>query len=184
MNPEDGVFTSCQVQLQPSLLSRLPSLPCSPLSGSLVRCPTPNPRVGLKQQKPGKGRQEEGRDGEDPRDSGSREAVEWGGRERQREIEGGAGGTLTGKRGHLEAERGSGRDSTATYPPGHEPAPRVLGSGGHGLGLIAAGGLRGPRRLRGSPSGQDPQIAAEGGGGSSTHTGPACVTSGSSRGDA
>lgn len=75
----------------------------------------------------------------------------WSGgrRESDRDIEGGAGGTLTGKKGHLEAERGSGRDSTATYPPGHEPAPRVLGSGGHGLGLIAAGGPRGPRRLRG-----------------------------------
>lgn len=183
MNPEDGVFTSCQVQLQPSLLSgRPPSLPCSPLSGSLVRCPTPNPRVGLRQQKPGKGRQEEGRDGEDPRDRGERRSE--GERARQRGIEGGAARTLTGKKGHLEAERGSGRDSTATYPPGHEPAPRVLGSGGHGLGLIAAGGPRGPRRVRGSPSGQDLQIAAEGGGGSSTHTGPACVTSGSSRGDA
>lgn len=102
----------------------------------------------------------------------------------ERAIEGGAAGTLRGKKEHSEVERGSGRDSAATYPPGHEPAPRVLGSGGHGLGLIAAGGPRGPRRVPGSPSGQDPRIAAEGGGGSWAHTGPACVTSGSSRGDA
>lgn len=108
-----------------------------------------------------------------------------GEREQQRGIEGGAEGTLRGQKGTFRGREGlGGRTGAATYPPGHGPAPPVLDSGGHGRGFIAAGGPRGPRRVPGSPSGRDPLIAAEDGGGSSARAGRACVTSGSSRGDA
>lgn len=162
------------------------------MSSNPVRRPTPNPRVGLRQRKPG-GRQRE-KDGvegvgvektQETESQGVWGEVSDGEREQHRGIEGGAEGTLRGQKGTFRGREGfGGRTGAATYPPGHGPAPPVLDSGGHGLGLIAAGGPRGPRRVPGSPSGQDPLIAAEDGGGSSARAGRACVTSGSSRGDA
>lgn len=159
------------------------------MSSSPVRCPTPNPRVGRRQRKPW-GRQRgkdrvEGVGVEKTQETDSRGGgVSDGEREQQRGI-GGAEGTLRGQKGTFRGREGlGGRTGAATYPPGHGPAPPVLDSGGHGRGLIAAGGPRGPRRVPGSPSGRDPLIAAEDGGGSSARAGRACVTSGSSRGDA